>query len=49
MWFFSPFSGGFRGLEVRGPVGLESLQLPPGQKRGGKAKRAGKGAKIIQG
>lgn len=27
-------------------MGLESLQLPPGHKRGGKAHGAGKGAKI---
>lgn len=49
MWFFSPFSGGFRGLEARGLMGLESPKLPPGQERGGKCKGVGKGAKIIQG
>lgn len=42
---FFPFSEGFRGLEERGKVEWESLQLPAGQQRGG----IGKGAKIIQG
>lgn len=42
---FSPFSEGSRGVEVRGKVGQESLQLPAGQQRG----EIGKEAKIIQG
>ena len=43
--FFLP-SGG---LEVKGTMGLESLQLPPGQKRRGKTNGAWKEAKIIRG
>lgn len=45
---FFRFFGGFRGLEARVKVGLESLEFPPGQQKGGKANGTGKGAKIIQ-